>query len=330
MLVHQLVQMGVPGDRVDVGEAMAILGTPGLNGDTSVPSYPLRAFSEAVRLFEQEALAGSPATVVDIGAGYGLVALAAAARGYRVAAWEAAPQALAALRASVAHNPGFAGRVRVRPGAVRAATAQNASATGCLGDQSEALAHGYSLFHEAPECRGRVAVANVAQALAGVSGWAGLHLNAYDFTSALAARLLPRLLEAGRPPLLVEVSGRPGEAAGRGDWLDALTRAGYNQVRHWGRLCHGTLDLEARGIADKGTLGYARHPDEHGCLIYSGELAVTALKGSTEDRSATFVITAPPRAPVTAEHWAVASAEPQIPEPLAGANITIVHSEIVV
>lgn len=48
----------------------------------------------------------------DVGAGYGLLSLAAAARGHRVHAWELGPASLEALEASLAHN-GFEHLVQV-------------------------------------------------------------------------------------------------------------------------------------------------------------------------------------------------------------------------
>ena len=54
-----------------------------------------------------------PATAgADVGAGYGLVTLAAAARGHRVHAFELGPASLEALEASLAHN-GFEHLVQV-------------------------------------------------------------------------------------------------------------------------------------------------------------------------------------------------------------------------
>jgi hypothetical protein len=53
--------------------------------------------------------------LVDVGAGYGLLSLAAAARGHRVHAWELGPASLEALEASLRHN-GFQHLVQVRPG----------------------------------------------------------------------------------------------------------------------------------------------------------------------------------------------------------------------
>lgn len=48
----------------------------------------------------------------DVGAGYGLLSLAAAARGHRVHAWELGPGSLEGLQASLAHN-GFEHLVQV-------------------------------------------------------------------------------------------------------------------------------------------------------------------------------------------------------------------------
>ncbi len=53
------------------------------------------------------------ARAADVGAGYGLLSLAAAARGHRVHAFELGPGSLEALEASLAHN-GFEHLVKVR------------------------------------------------------------------------------------------------------------------------------------------------------------------------------------------------------------------------
>lgn len=55
-----------------------------------------------------------PPLPADVGAGYGLLSLAAAARGHRVHAFELGPASLEALEASLQHN-GFEHLVQVRP-----------------------------------------------------------------------------------------------------------------------------------------------------------------------------------------------------------------------
>ncbi|RMZ53781.1 hypothetical protein APUTEX25_003920 [Auxenochlorella protothecoides] len=121
VVLHHGLGLGVPGDQVDAGLALMRFGALGPGGDVSTPSRTLRAFFEACERHQRArtgARDAAPATLVDVGAGYGMLALAAAARGYRVRAFEAAPHAAQALHASIAHN-GFQGRVTLVEGVLR-------------------------------------------------------------------------------------------------------------------------------------------------------------------------------------------------------------------
>ncbi|KAL4537931.1 hypothetical protein Ndes2437B_g09020 [Nannochloris sp. 'desiccata'] len=91
----------------------ALVGSLGRQGSSlsSSSSLPLEATEEETASINST-LSTSSGVLVDVGAGYGLISLAAAARGHRVHSFELGPGSLRALEASIERN-GFGSLVQV-------------------------------------------------------------------------------------------------------------------------------------------------------------------------------------------------------------------------
>lgn len=109
LLTHRLGQ-GERQSGADVGAALSTHGS----WQPSVQPSRRPSLVEAV-VGSMGGAGGKRNVLVDVGAGYGLLSLAAAARGHRVHAFELGPASLEALEASIQHN-GFEHLVQVRRG----------------------------------------------------------------------------------------------------------------------------------------------------------------------------------------------------------------------
>lgn len=145
---------------------------------------------------------GQPPVVLDIGAGYGMFSLAAAARGLQVVAFEAAPLSAAALEASIAFN-GFGSRLRLQKAALgvrqEAICLDVSPSLNAL--EAEAVRRGYgsaSATRESKECSQPAQRQNATQAV----------------QAALPSGASTRLLAvAGRDRAKPQLSALPATAA---------------------------------------------------------------------------------------------------------------------
>ncbi|KAL6772346.1 hypothetical protein ACKKBG_A29870 [Auxenochlorella protothecoides x Auxenochlorella symbiontica] len=325
VVLHHGLGLGVPGDRVDAGLALMRFGALGPGGDVSTPSRTLRAFFEACERHQRArtgARDAAPATLVDVGAGYGMLALAAAARGYRVRAFEAAPRAAQALHASIAHN-GFQRRVTLVEGVLRPNPAEEPASGAptrgdaplvCLSPRGEAAAHGYAgegggfqaddarngtraALEGCPAGQPRAAVHRAASALGGLgTDLAGLRLNAWSWGGRLAQELAPALTRAGLPPVLLELPSGPRDVPPGQESaalaLAALYRAGYVHARHWGDACRARWDAERAALLD-GLLGGGNldGTEARGCALTEPELGVLASLSWHQNATEVYLVT---------------------------------------
>ncbi|KFM25216.1 Inositol phosphoceramide mannosyltransferase 3 [Auxenochlorella protothecoides] len=325
VVLHHGLGLGVPGDQVDAGLALMRFGALGPGGDVSTPSRTLRAFFEACERHQRArtgARDAAPATLVDVGAGYGMLALAAAARGYRVRAFEAAPHAAQALHASIAHN-GFQGRVTLVEGVLRPNPAEEPASGAptrgdaplvCLSPRGEAAAHGYAgegggfqaddarngtraALQGCPAGQPRAAVHRAPSALGGLgTDLAGLRLNAWSWGGRLAQELAPALARAGLPPVLLELPGGPRDVPPGQESaalaLAALYRAGYVHARHWGDACRARWDAERAALLD-GLLGGGNldGTEARGCALTEPELGVLASLSWHQNATEVYLVT---------------------------------------
>lgn len=251
IMAHYLPEDGkLLAERVDLSRAIVLLGTPGLNGDFTTPSRSLGSFFDSV---EQFALAKKglknrrDGVILDVGAGYGLVSLAAAVRGFRAVAYEEAAPHLRALEASVRYND-FDDAVAVVPGVwtppSEDSLKQQRQVEPCPTDVSEAAAHGY----DPRFICGRRLPALKALQNASASSVVGVHLNTYALTDLLLGGISSALFAMGNPPLLIELGPQPepipvAARTTKYEWIHKLWEQGYRAAWHYGPACANRWDL---------------------------------------------------------------------------------------
>ncbi|KAL6771149.1 hypothetical protein ACKKBF_B34135 [Auxenochlorella protothecoides x Auxenochlorella symbiontica] len=216
-------------------------------------------------------------TLVDVGAGYGVVALAAAARGHAVHAFEAGPGSAAALRASLAYN-GFGDRVALHETEVLGAVVQSArlcldvpaaggeagGATGAppLGEAAVELARGYGppeayrAREEPGECRRPARRTTLAQALPAGLSVDALRISANGWEAHILEGFAPLLAAAPPPVIALEWNPAALRRAGTPDPVAAILRplldAGYTEASHSGYVCDERWYAATYGVRRRG------------------------------------------------------------------------------
>ncbi|PSC76567.1 glycosyltransferase family 32 [Micractinium conductrix] len=205
--------------------------------------------------------------LVDVGAGYGLVTLAAAARGHRVHAFELGPASLEALEASLAHN-GFEHLVQVHKEplgsleqegytCVMPRHAGGASAAAAV-DVNVQRGYGPAEAHATPAEGCQLMTRRTAGAWAVPEGdrIAALRVSANGWEGFVLKGFAPLLKSPARPPVLaVEWDPAAMKAAGWKrplqllEWLHSL---GYRDISHSGLVCDQRWYSITYGIRRRG------------------------------------------------------------------------------
>lgn len=184
---------------------------------------------------------GGPGVLVDVGAGHGFFSLAAAARGHRVVAFEAAPASLAAMQASIAYN-GFAPLITLHNASLGASSGpwclerrQLAAVTAVLAGNATAPADGSSSSSSATAGGGANAAAPAAALPWDRQPGAGIHV----------LRGYPHLPDGGADSSAA-VCARSHTRLALADVLRNITRLGALRISahgHEGWVLEGALPL---------------------------------------------------------------------------------------
>lgn len=204
----------------------------------------------------------SSAVLVDVGAGYGMITLAAAARGHHVHAFELGPGSLDALEASIERN-GFGSLVQIHkvplgalnqrgPTCLELRSGAAAAAGGLAGSASfptnVELARGYSdpAAHAMDEHSGGGGCARSALRLPGAEALpagqmvGAMRISANGWEGFVLEGFLP-LIRKQRPPVIaVEWNPVAMRAVGYRSPLDllrVLSSLGYDDISHSGFIC---------------------------------------------------------------------------------------------
>ena len=232
---------------------------------------------------------GNKPALLDIGAGYGLYTLTAAARGHRVIATELAERSTAALRASIAAN-GFDGLVKLHnvstgasPGRV---CVEPAGGSAVHGWRAEEVQRGYA----APQLRQQSAMATCRRAARTVTASAlvpkdvhigAVRISASAWTGEAVAGALPLLRKQQPVALLLEVDmASMAHASSRrfAEVIQELEGMGYGNMAHAGDVCVKRFEAMLASLAHEHKSN-AAHPDVGSlkqptwCDLNSGNLA---------------------------------------------------------
>eukprot|EP00887_Chlorella_sp_A99_P001125 scaffold14.g1125.t1 len=221
--------------------------------------------------------AASKAVLVDVGAGYGLVALAAAARGHRVVAFELAPRSLEALEAAIARN-GFGHLIdlqRLPLGGPRQEgyiCLEPKAAAGVPPAARAEMARGYAApsVHAVPaeSCQLMAKRTPGASAVGSEEQVAAIRVSANGWEGWVLEGFAP-LIQAQLPPVIaLEWSPTAMRATGYGQplrllqWLHGL---GYIEASHSGYVCDErwysiTYGVRRRGGVSPEDLASLRQP----------------------------------------------------------------------
>ncbi|KAL4444209.1 hypothetical protein ABPG75_011946 [Micractinium tetrahymenae] len=224
--------------------------------------------------------------LVDVGAGYGLLSLAAAACGHRVHAFELGPASLEALEASLAHN-GFEHLVQVHKEALGApeqegytcilprqpAAVQGSGSSGSSTAADVEVQRGYgpAEVHATPAeaCQLMTRRSAGAWAIPETDRVAALKVSANGWEGFVLRGFAPLLTGPSRPPVLaVEWNPAAMKAAGWRrplrlvEWLHSL---GYKDISHSGFVCDQrwysiTYGVRRRGGVTPEDLAALRQP----------------------------------------------------------------------
>lgn len=206
--------------------------------------------------------------LVDVGAGYGLLSLAAAARGHRVHAFELGPASLEALEGSVAHN-GFEHLVQVhkeplgsleQEGYTCILPRQTSSSSGGLAAADVEVQRGYgpAEVHSMPaeSCQLMTRRSAGAWVVPETDQIAALRVSANGWEGFVLKGFAPLLERPNRPPVIaVEWNPEAMKAAGWKsplklvEWLYAL---GYHDISHSGYVCDERWYSITYGIRRRG------------------------------------------------------------------------------
>lgn len=215
------------------------------------------------------AVSGKGGALIDVGAGYGTISLAAAARGHRVHAFELSARSVEALEASIERN-GFGGLIDVHKVALGAPSQRG---TACLALHANAtwaraataaaaaadLARGYSnpAAHavDASACARRIPRLPGSEAVPTGVRVGAIRLSANGWEGFVLDGLLP-LIQRQRPPVIaVEWNPTAMLAAGHTAPLDVVHRLvalGYADVSHSGFMCDERWYAITYGVRRRG------------------------------------------------------------------------------
>ncbi|KAL4425799.1 hypothetical protein ABPG75_009815 [Micractinium tetrahymenae] len=232
----------------------------------SVVTYPLhmveRVLAGLAAAAGRPALVSSsdqPPTLVDVGAGYGLFTLAAAARGHPVLAFEAAPKSAAALAASISYN-GFPTTLVRQPLGDTAGTACLEVADVLPPTIAESVPHGYnSLEHlrggsPCKQAVERAVAADAVEAALPTGARIGVvRVAAYGWTRRVVEGL-ERVLQTHQPYMLVlewrggAVDAAQEEELALAPTLRWLAQRGWDRVQHSGPVCRKQWEEAQEGL----------------------------------------------------------------------------------
>jgi len=214
---------------------------------------------------------GNGGILVDVGAGYGVLSLAAAARGHRVHAFELSTSSVDALQSAIARN-GFGGLVQVHRVPLGSPAQQGPT---CLALHSNAtwaraataaasaadISRGYSIpsAHavDASACAKRVPRRIGASAISaeGEGHVGALRISANGWEGYVLEGFLP-LIQRQQPPVIaIEWNPTAMLAAGYTNPLDVIYRLvalGYRDVSHAGFVCDERWYAVTYGVRRRG------------------------------------------------------------------------------
>ncbi|KAI8469837.1 MAG: hypothetical protein J3K34DRAFT_385638 [Monoraphidium minutum] len=196
---------------------------------------------------------------VDVGAGEGFFSLAAAARGHRVLAFEAAPASLEAFRASIAYN-GFEGLIEVVDNVTLGAAREELCLPdgGAAGGEANGDAAAAAQREEEEEAAAAAAGEEQQRLLLGArADVETLRVAAHGHEGWVLTGLMPYLRRVHRPRV-VYFEFRPAamRAAGYADpagLIWKLRELGYADAAHAGRVCDARWSNVTNALRSQGS-----------------------------------------------------------------------------